>query len=163
LFPPNAPAPRISSEMPENDKPPYPFSTHIVAACNKQMKTFHDLAQRLGMDMIDLMLQCNGREVAAVIRALLASTTVAVSLIGYTAHTMTVFSAAIFVVFGVYLVFNGLTAATLIDESEGAASEEQRAEAEATPLKRFVVVTAGAIYHPSLATTAATTSSKKCA
>ena len=55
--------------MPENDKPPYPFSTHIGAACNKQMKTFHDLAQRLGMDMIDLMLQCNGREVAAVIRA----------------------------------------------------------------------------------------------
>jgi len=47
--------------MPENDKPPYPFSTHIGAACNKQMKTFHDLAQRLGMDMIDLMLQCNGK------------------------------------------------------------------------------------------------------
>jgi uncharacterized membrane protein len=70
---------------------------------------------------------------------------VAVSLIGYTAHTMTVFSAAIFVVFGIYLVFNGLTAATLIDESEGTASEEQRAEAKATPLKRFVVVTAGAI------------------
>jgi uncharacterized membrane protein len=58
---------------------------------------------------------------------------------------MTAFSAAIFVVFGIYLVFNGLTAATLIDESEGTASEEQRAEAKATPLKRFVVVTAGAI------------------
>jgi hypothetical protein len=58
---------------------------------------------------------------------------------------MTVFSAAIFVVLGVYLVFNGLTADTLIDESEGTACEEQRAEAKATSLKRFVVVTAGCI------------------
>jgi hypothetical protein len=40
---------------------------------------------------------------------------------------MTVFSDAIFVVFGIYLVFNGLTSDTLIDESEGTASEEQRA------------------------------------
>jgi hypothetical protein len=77
--------------------------------------------------------------------SLLTSATVAVSLIGYTAHTMTVFSAAIFLVFGIYLVFNGVTADTLIDESEGTATEEQRAEAKATPLKRFVVVTAGAI------------------
>jgi hypothetical protein len=80
-----------------------------------------------------------------VICALLASTTVSISLIGYTAHTMTVFSAAIFVLFGIYLVFNGLTAASLIDESEGTASEEQRTEAKATPLKRFVVVTVGAM------------------
>ena len=58
---------------------------------------------------------------------------------------MTVFSAAIFLVFSIYLVFNGVTADTLIDESEGTATEEQRAEAKATPLKRFVVVTAGAI------------------
>jgi hypothetical protein len=56
---------------------------------------------------------------------------------------MTVFSAATFLVFGIYLVFNGVTTDTLIDESEGTASEEQRAEAKATPLKRFVVVTAG--------------------
>jgi hypothetical protein len=68
-----------------------------------------------------------------------------VSPIGYTAHTMTVFSAAIFVVFGIYLVVNGLTADTLIDEPEGTASEEQRAEAKPTPLKRFLVVTTGAI------------------
>jgi hypothetical protein len=46
--------------------------------------------------------------------------------------------------FGIYLVFNGLTADTLIDESEGTASEERRAEARATPLKRLVVVAAGA-------------------
>jgi hypothetical protein len=58
---------------------------------------------------------------------------------------MTVFPAAIFVVVCIYLVFHGLTADTLIDESEGTASGEQWAEAKATPLKRLVAVTAGAI------------------
>lgn len=56
---------------------------------------------------------------------------------------MTVFPAAIFVALGIYLVFHGLTADTLIDESDGMASKEQKAEAKTTPLKRFVVVTAG--------------------
>ena len=50
-----------------------------------------------------------------------------------------------FVVVGIYLVFHGLTADTLTDESEGTASGEQREEAKAVPLKRLVVVTAGAI------------------
>jgi hypothetical protein len=58
---------------------------------------------------------------------------------------MTVFPAAMFVVVGIYLVFHGLTADTLTDESEGTASGEQREEAKAVPLKRLVVVTAGAI------------------
>jgi hypothetical protein len=58
---------------------------------------------------------------------------------------MTVFPSAIFVAIGIYLVFHGLTADTLIDESEGTASEGQRAEAKATLPKRFLVVTAGAI------------------
>jgi len=70
---------------------------------------------------------------------------VAVSLIGYSGRRMRIFPAAIFVAAGIYLVFHGLTADTLIDESEGSASVEQREEAKATPLKRLVVVIAGAI------------------
>jgi hypothetical protein len=58
---------------------------------------------------------------------------------------MTVFPAAIFVAVGIYLVFHGLTADTLIDESEGTASVEQREGAKATPLKRLIVTSAGII------------------
>jgi hypothetical protein len=46
--------------MPEKYKPPYAFSTHIGAACNKQFRTFTDLAEKLKIDVTDLMRQCNG-------------------------------------------------------------------------------------------------------
>jgi ribosome-binding protein aMBF1 (putative translation factor) len=41
-------------------KQPYEFSTHIGAACNQQSRTFADLAEKLKMDVTDLMRQCNG-------------------------------------------------------------------------------------------------------
>jgi hypothetical protein len=44
---------------------------------------------------------------------------------------------------GLYLIFRGLTADYLIDESEGSATEEEKANSHATPLKRAVVVLAG--------------------
>ena len=42
-------------------KPPYTFSTHIGAACPRQMRTFVDLAEKLKMDITVLMKQCNGK------------------------------------------------------------------------------------------------------
>jgi hypothetical protein len=39
----------------------YSFSTHIGAACAKQFRRFADLAEKLGMDVTDLMLQCNAK------------------------------------------------------------------------------------------------------
>jgi ribosome-binding protein aMBF1 (putative translation factor) len=39
----------------------YQFSTHIGAACAKQFRTFPDLAEKLKMDVTDLMRQCNGK------------------------------------------------------------------------------------------------------
>jgi hypothetical protein len=39
----------------------YDFSTHIGAACTRQMVTFADLADRLKMDVTDLMRQCNAK------------------------------------------------------------------------------------------------------
>ena len=47
--------------MHEKYKPPYQFSTHIGAACARQMKTFHDLAEKLKMPVEDVMRQCNGK------------------------------------------------------------------------------------------------------
>jgi transcriptional regulator with XRE-family HTH domain len=47
--------------MPEKYKPPYSFSTYIGAACNKQFRTFADLAEKLKMDLADLMRQRNGQ------------------------------------------------------------------------------------------------------
>jgi len=48
-------------EMPDSKyKPPYTFSTHIGAACATKMRTFPDLAEKLKIDVIDLMRQCNG-------------------------------------------------------------------------------------------------------
>ena len=47
--------------MPDKYKPPYTFSTHIGAACTKQSRTFLDLAEKLKMDVTDLMRQCNGK------------------------------------------------------------------------------------------------------
>jgi transcriptional regulator with XRE-family HTH domain len=45
--------------MPESKyKPPYEFCTHIGAACARP-----DLADKLGMDVTDLMTQCNGKVV----------------------------------------------------------------------------------------------------
>ena len=46
-------------------------------------------------------------------------------------------------VLGIYLIAYGLIAKTLINESEIAATEEERSEARATPLKRILVVGAG--------------------
>ena len=47
--------------MPDKFKPPYTFSTHIGAACTKQFRMFPDLAEKLKMDVTDLMRQCNGK------------------------------------------------------------------------------------------------------
>jgi transcriptional regulator with XRE-family HTH domain len=38
----------------------YAFSTHIGASCARQMRTFQDFAEKLNMDVGDLMRQCNG-------------------------------------------------------------------------------------------------------
>jgi hypothetical protein len=40
---------------------PYQFSVHIGTACAKQMRTFADLAEKLKMDVTDLMRQCNAK------------------------------------------------------------------------------------------------------
>ena len=48
-------------KMPDKYKPPYTFSTHIGAACARQMRTFQDLAEKLKMPVEDLMRQCNGK------------------------------------------------------------------------------------------------------
>ena len=37
----------------------YQFSTHIGTDCAKQFRTFADLAEKLKMDVTDLMRQCN--------------------------------------------------------------------------------------------------------
>ena len=47
--------------MPDKYKPPYAFSTCIGEACTKQFRTFADLAQKLKMDVTDLVRQCNGK------------------------------------------------------------------------------------------------------
>jgi hypothetical protein len=39
----------------------YQFSTHIGAAYAKQFCTIADLAEKLKMDVTDLMRQCNGK------------------------------------------------------------------------------------------------------
>ena len=50
-----------SISMPEEKyKPPYAFSVTIGEACNRKMRTFVDLAEKLKMDVHDLMHQCNG-------------------------------------------------------------------------------------------------------
>ena len=40
---------------------PYPFSVTIGENCARQMRTFHDLAEKLKMPVEDLMRQCNGK------------------------------------------------------------------------------------------------------
>ena len=42
-------------------KPPYAFSTHIGTVCAQKSRTFQDLAEKLKMDVTDLMRQCNGK------------------------------------------------------------------------------------------------------
>jgi transcriptional regulator with XRE-family HTH domain len=39
----------------------HPFSTHIGPPAPKQFRTFPDLAEKLGMDVPNLMQQCNGK------------------------------------------------------------------------------------------------------
>ena len=41
-------------------KPPYPFSVTIGENCARQMRTFHDLAEKLKMPVEQLMRECNG-------------------------------------------------------------------------------------------------------
>jgi hypothetical protein len=43
------------------DPKPYQFSTYIGAACVRQFRTFHDLAEKLKMPVEDLVRQCNGK------------------------------------------------------------------------------------------------------
>jgi ribosome-binding protein aMBF1 (putative translation factor) len=38
----------------------YDWSVTIGTACNRRMRTFADLAEKLKMDVVDLMRQCNG-------------------------------------------------------------------------------------------------------
>jgi hypothetical protein len=45
---------------PKPYKPPYAFSVTIGEACNRKMRNFLDLAEKLKMDVHDLMRQCNG-------------------------------------------------------------------------------------------------------
>jgi hypothetical protein len=48
--------------MPDDKyKPTYQFSIRIGSACARQLRTFQDLAEKLKMDVEDLMLQCNGK------------------------------------------------------------------------------------------------------
>jgi transcriptional regulator with XRE-family HTH domain len=51
----------LEKKMPDKYKPPYQFSTQIGAACARQFRTFPDLAEKLKMDVTDLMRQCNGK------------------------------------------------------------------------------------------------------
>jgi ribosome-binding protein aMBF1 (putative translation factor) len=47
--------------MPDSKyKPPYPFSVTIGETCARQMRTFHNLAEKLKMPVEDLMRQANG-------------------------------------------------------------------------------------------------------
>jgi hypothetical protein len=46
---------------PKPYKPPYAFSVTIGEACNRKMRTFVDLAEKLRMPVEDLMRQCNGK------------------------------------------------------------------------------------------------------
>jgi ribosome-binding protein aMBF1 (putative translation factor) len=47
-------------KMPDKYKPPYTFSTHIGATRARKGRTFVDLAEKLKMDVTNLMQQCNG-------------------------------------------------------------------------------------------------------
>jgi hypothetical protein len=42
-------------------KPPYAFSVTIGENCARQFRTFADLAEKLNMDLTELMQQCNGK------------------------------------------------------------------------------------------------------
>jgi hypothetical protein len=46
---------------PKPYKPPYLFSVTIGETCNRKMRTFVDLAEKLKMDVTDLIRQCNGQ------------------------------------------------------------------------------------------------------
>jgi ribosome-binding protein aMBF1 (putative translation factor) len=45
---------------PRPNKPQYAFSVTIGETCARKMRTFVDLAEKLKMDVADLMPQCNG-------------------------------------------------------------------------------------------------------
>ena len=46
---------------PKPYKPRYAFSVTIGENCARQFRTFADLAEKLKMDVTDLMRQCNGK------------------------------------------------------------------------------------------------------
>jgi hypothetical protein len=48
-----------------------------------------------------------------------------------------------FLTMGIYLIVSGLTAKTLINEVDSPATEDERKNAKATPLKRIAVVGVG--------------------
>jgi hypothetical protein len=45
---------------PKPYKPPYAFSVTIGETCARKLRTFQDLADKLKMDVTDLMRQANG-------------------------------------------------------------------------------------------------------
>jgi hypothetical protein len=45
---------------PDKYKPPYQFSVTIGETRTRKMRTFQELAEKLTMDVTDLMRQCNG-------------------------------------------------------------------------------------------------------
>ena len=51
--------PVYTAAMPEPKL--YTLSTHIGAACTKQFRSLQDLADKLKMDVGDLMRQCSGK------------------------------------------------------------------------------------------------------
>jgi hypothetical protein len=54
-------SPRVVEAMPDPKyKPPYAFSVTIGETCNRKSRNFIDLAEKLKMDVTDLMRQCNG-------------------------------------------------------------------------------------------------------
>jgi hypothetical protein len=50
----------IALNMATPSKPPYRFSVTIGANCARQLRTFVDLAEKLGTPVEDLMRQANG-------------------------------------------------------------------------------------------------------
>jgi hypothetical protein len=55
----------MGPEMPDQYKPPYAFSTRISTACCQQSRTFTDLAEKLKMNVLDLMRQSSGQAPAS--------------------------------------------------------------------------------------------------
>jgi ribosome-binding protein aMBF1 (putative translation factor) len=61
----------------------YQFSTHIGSACNKHSRTFVDLAEKLKMDVTDLMRQrnCHASPSKALVKGLAKELDLSVSML----------------------------------------------------------------------------------